>query len=153
MNKISLLLVTGLLALGLVGCQTPPDKQQTGTVVGGVLGGVLGSNIGGGKGRTAAIIAGTLVGAVIGGEVGKYMDKTDQMNAQHALEHNPTNQVASWHNPDTGRDVSVTPTRTYQNTTGQNCREYTTAVTVDGQKQTAYGTACRQSDGSWKIVN
>ncbi len=81
------------------------------------------------------------------------MDKTDQLNAQHALEHNSTNQVASWHNPDTGRDVYVTPTRTYQNTAGQNCREYTTAVTVDGQKQTAYGTACRQSDGSWKIVN
>lgn len=153
MNKIITTLVAGLLTLAVAGCQTPPDKQQTGAVLGGVLGGVLGSNVGGGRGQTAAIIAGTLIGAIIGGEVGKYMDQTDQLKAQQALENNKVNQVASWHNPDTGRDVAVTPTSTYKNTTGQNCREYTTVVTVDGKKQTAYGEACRQSDGSWKISN
>lgn len=152
MNKIAIGLIAGALALAVAGCQTPPDKQQTGAVVGGVLGGVLGSQVGEGKGKTAAIIAGTLVGAVIGGEVGKYMDQTDQLKAQQALENNKTNQVASWHNPDTGRDVSVTPTRTYKSA-GQDCREYTTAVTIDGKKQTAYGTACRQPDGTWQVVN
>lgn len=154
MNKITTALAVGLLALTVAGCQTPPNKQQTGAVVGGVLGGVLSSNVGKGRGQTAAIIAGTLVGAVIGGEIGKYMDQTDQLKAQQALENNKVNQVASWHNPDTGRDVAVTPTRTYKEpSTGQNCREYTTVVTVDGKKQTAYGEACRQSDGSWKISN
>lgn len=152
MNKIAIGLIAGALALAVAGCQTPPDKQQTGAVVGGVLGGVLGSQVGEGKGKTAAIIAGTLVGAVIGGEVGKYMDQTDQLKAQQALETNKTNQVSSWHNPDTGRDVSVTPTRTYKSS-GQDCREYTTTVTIDGKKQTAYGTACRQPDGTWQVVN
>ncbi|MFP5344247.1 MAG: RT0821/Lpp0805 family surface protein [Gammaproteobacteria bacterium] len=152
MNKIALGLIAGALTLSLAGCQNPPDKQQTGAVVGGVLGGVLGSQVGEGKGRTAAIIAGTLVGAVIGGEIGKYMDQTDQLKAQQALENNRINQVSSWHNPDTGRDVSVTPTRTYKSA-GQDCREYTTTVTIDGKKQTAYGTACRQPDGTWQVVN
>lgn len=152
MNKITTALVAGLLTLAVAGCQTPPDKQQTGAVVGGVLGGVLGSNVGDGRGQTAAIIAGTLVGAVIGGAVGKSMDQTDQLKAQQALENNKINQATSWHNPDTGRDVAVTPTRTYTSASGQNCREYTTAVTIDGKKQTAHGTACRQADGSWKIV-
>lgn len=33
------------------------------------------------------------------------------------------------------------------------CREYTKTVIVGGVEQTAYGTACWQSDGSWKLVN
>jgi len=152
MNKIITTLLAGLLTLAIAGCQTPPDKQQTGAVVGGVLGGVLGSNVGEGRGQTAATIVGVLIGAVIGGEIGKYMDQADQLKAQQALENNKTNQAASWHNPDTGHDVSVTPTRTYTASTGQNCREYTTAVTIDGKKQTAHGTACRQDDGSWKVT-
>lgn len=32
------------------------------------------------------------------------------------------------------------------------CREYTRDVIVDGKPAQAYGTACRQPDGSWKIV-
>ncbi|MCL4315270.1 MAG: RT0821/Lpp0805 family surface protein [Gammaproteobacteria bacterium] len=152
MNKITIALAAGALTLSVAGCQNPPEKQQTGAVIGGVLGGVLGSQVGEGKGKTAAIIAGTLVGAVIGGEIGRYMDQTDQLKAQQTLENNKNNQVASWHNPDTGRDVSVTPTRTYKSA-GQDCREYTTAVTIDGKKQTAYGTACRQADGTWQVVN
>lgn len=152
MNKMITTLLAGLLTLAVAGCQNPPDKQQTGAVVGGVLGGVLGSNVGEGRGRTAATIAGVLIGAVIGGEVGKYMDQTDQLKAQQALENNKINQAASWHNPDTGNDVAVTPTRTYKASTGQNCREYTTVVTIDGRQQTAHGTACRQDDGSWKVT-
>ncbi len=33
------------------------------------------------------------------------------------------------------------------------CREYTKNIIVDDQKQTAYGTACLQPDGSWKIIS
>jgi surface antigen len=153
MNKIAIGLTAGALALAVAGCQTPPDKQQTGAVVGGVLGGVLGAQVGEGSGKTAAIIAGTLVGALIGGEIGKYMDQTDQLKAQQALETNKTGQVSSWHNPDTGRDVSFTPTRTYQAAGDQYCREYTTTVTIGGKKESAFGTACRQPDGSWQVVN
>ncbi|MDA1107675.1 MAG: RT0821/Lpp0805 family surface protein [Proteobacteria bacterium] len=93
-----------------------------------------------------------MAGAVIGGAVGKSMDDTDQLKAQQVLENNRVNQASSWHNPDTGNDVAVTPTRTYTSASGQNCREYNTTITVDGKKQTAHGTACRQADGSWKIV-
>ncbi|MEE8203551.1 MAG: hypothetical protein V3R74_07315, partial [Alphaproteobacteria bacterium] len=32
------------------------------------------------------------------------------------------------------------------------CREYQTTVNVGGQVEQAYGTACRQPDGSWQIV-
>ncbi len=33
------------------------------------------------------------------------------------------------------------------------CREYTRQIIVDGEGQTAFGTACRQSDGTWRILN
>jgi surface antigen len=37
--------------------------------------------------------------------------------------------------------------------TGAYCREYQTTVTVGGKSEQAYGTSCRQPDGSWQIVN
>lgn len=32
------------------------------------------------------------------------------------------------------------------------CQEYTKLVTIGGESQTIYGTACRQPDGTWDIV-
>jgi surface antigen len=43
--------------------------------------------------------------------------------------------------------------KTYQTSSGQYCREYQTNVTVEGKSEKAHGTACRQPDGSWKIVS
>lgn len=33
------------------------------------------------------------------------------------------------------------------------CREYTQSFTVGGKTQNGYGTACREPDGSWKIIS
>lgn len=33
------------------------------------------------------------------------------------------------------------------------CCEYQRSIRVDGRVQSGYGTACRQNDGSWMIVN
>ena len=33
------------------------------------------------------------------------------------------------------------------------CREYTTTTVIDGIEQKSHGTACRQADGTWRIVN
>ncbi len=33
------------------------------------------------------------------------------------------------------------------------CREYTREIVIDGETQTAYGTACMRADGSWRLVN
>lgn len=41
----------------------------------------------------------------------------------------------------------------YQSSSGQTCREYQTTVTVDGQSQPGYGTACLQPDGTWRMIN
>jgi surface antigen len=47
----------------------------------------------------------------------------------------------------------VTPTQTFQTQDGRYCREYTADARIGGRVQQTYGTACRQPDGSWQIVN
>ncbi|WP_260291347.1 RT0821/Lpp0805 family surface protein [Sedimenticola hydrogenitrophicus] len=146
------LCITLLISLFLLAGCTTPTKQQTGTVLGGVAGGVLGNQVGKGSGRTAAVIIGTLAGAFIGGSIGQQMDENDHYRSQQALESNRVNQTASWQNPDSGHSYEVTPTRTFQTASGP-CREYTTEAVIDGRRETVYGTACRQPDGSWQATN
>jgi len=156
MNRVVAMLLAGILILPLAACQT---KQQTGALFGGAIGGLLGSQFGEGQGQVAAAVLGTVLGAAVGSEVGRSMDATDELKAKQALETSPTGQPTTWVNPDSGNEVTVTPTRTYYvednvSPTGEiaPCREFTTEVMVGGKKQDAYGTACRQTDGSWKIV-
>ncbi|MEI8393855.1 MAG: hypothetical protein WCF85_03900 [Rhodospirillaceae bacterium] len=35
---------------------------------------------------------------------------------------------------------------------GRSCREYQTSVNIGGTMRPAYGTACLQPDGSWRVV-
>ncbi len=144
--------------LSLAACVSDQgDKQTLGTLIGAGLGGLAGSQIGSGTGQLAAIGAGVLLGGLLGNEVGKSLDKADiayaERNAQETLEYQPTGATSSWVNPDSGNSGSITPTATYQSTGGEYCREYQQTVTVGGEQQAAYGTACRQPDGSWKLVN
>lgn len=127
------------------------DQQGVGSLAGGAVGGLLGSQFGGGAGKIASAVAGTMIGAVIGGQVGKNMDRVDKLEAQQALETAPTGHARTWKNPDTGNQYSVKPTRTYQ-AGGQPCREYVTEAVIGGKPEKVYGKACRQADGSWKIV-
>jgi surface antigen len=139
------------LMIGLSSC-SQVTNEDVGTVAGGVVGGLLGSQFGGGAGQVAAAAGGALVGAFLGGKIGKYMDKQDQMQMQHALETAPVGQSVRWKNPDNGNQYSVKPTRTYYHQE-QPCREYVTNATIGGQNQQIHGKACRQADGSWRVVN
>ena len=158
-NRIAVITLVGVLATGLVACEgnQQGQKQTGGAILGGVVGGLLGSQIGGGKGRLAATAAGTLLGAVVGSNIGKSLDKADRIyanqTANRALERNPSGQSSTWSNPDSGHSGTVTPTRTVHASDGSPCRDYETTVTIDGRTETAVGRACRQSDGTWKVVN
>lgn len=142
----------------LTGCQTGKGPKETiGAVGGAVLGGLLGSKIGGGSGQLIATGAGAVLGGLLGSSVGKSLDDTDRLMAerttQASLEHVRTGETSTWSNPDSGASGSVTPQRTYQATSGEYCREYEQTIEIDGQLERAYGTACRQPDGSWRIVS
>lgn len=132
------------------------NKQDIGTLAGAIGGGVLGHNIGKGAGQTTATIAGTLLGAAIGSSLGSSLDKADMaayhQTSQRALETAQPGQSLPWNNPQTGNSGTVTPSNYYQNSSGQYCREYSQTISVGGKTEKGYGTACRQADGTWKIV-
>lgn len=133
-----------------------PNKSDVGTLLGAAGGGVLGSQIGGGKGRTIAIIGGTLLGAALGNSVGNSLDRADMnyynQTSQRALESGQPGQSFPWQNAETGNSGVVTPSNYYRNDNGQYCREYSQRITVGGRTEEGYGTACRQADGTWQIV-
>jgi surface antigen len=147
-----------LLALmtGLVGCASVQDNPKTalGGLGGAAVGGLMAAALGGGG---AGIAAGVIGGGLLGGFLGNVLDDRDKerqaRTTQMALETAPSGRASTWNNPDNGHTGSVTPTRTYQNAQGQYCREFTQNVSIGGQQHQAYGTACRQPDGTWKIVN
>jgi len=132
------------------------NKQEIGTLAGAVGGGVIGSNIGGGKGAIAATIAGTLLGGALGSSIGASLDSADRAAyneaSQRALETAQAGQSLPWSNPKSGNSGYITPKAPYQTSNGQYCREYTQTIRVGGKTQNGYGTACRQPDGSWQIV-
>ena len=154
--KRIILMSTAILALALFGCETLGGQKQTiGTGAGAILGGLAGSQVGGGSGRLWATGAGVLVGALMGSEIGKSLDKTDMMYAERAnvrAHNSPIGETISWNNPESGHYGTVTPVRDGTSTAGRYCREYQQEIYVNGQKQSGYGTACQQPDGSWEIV-
>lgn len=144
--------------LGLTACQTldgTGNKQIVGTGTGAVLGGLLGSTIGEGSGQHWAIGAGVLLGALVGSEIGKSLDQADMAYANQANSkayNAPIGETISWNNPDSGNNGTVTPTKDGYSESGKYCREFQQTIYVGGKAESAYGTACRQSDGSWKII-
>lgn len=131
-------------------------KSDMGTVAGAALGGWAGHNIGGGSGQVVATIAGTLLGAALGSEIGASLDRADMAyyneTSQRALETAQPGQSLPWSNPQSGVSGSITPSNYYQTASGQYCREYSQTIAVGGRTERGYGTACRQPDGSWQIV-
>jgi surface antigen len=130
-------------------------KQIGGGVLGGALGGLAGSLVGGGTGKLAAVAAGTLLGALLGSEVGKSLDKADKMYAERAEQTaygSPIGQPVRWNNPNSGNYGQVVATRDGTSSRGEYCREFQQEIIVGGQVQHGYGVACRQQDGSWKML-
>ena len=146
-----------LSAFILVGCsEGAGNKQTVGTIGGAVAGGVIGAQFGGGTGQLIATGLGTLLGAWAGSEIGKSLDRADeayaQQAAQRSLESSPTGSSTRWENPDTGHYGTVTPTSTTPRGNSY-CRDFTQTIYVEGRSETATGTACRNPDGTWSIVD
>jgi len=150
-----------LVAIFAAACSGTPEtgqgpRENTGTLVGAVAGGLIGSQFGGGTGeRIAAGLAGAAIGGLIGNRVGAAMDDEDKQRAyaaqMQALESGKSGVAVAWKNPDSGRYGSVVPGPAYQ-TNGQQCRQYTHTIYIDGKPQVARRNACRNADGTWTAV-
>jgi hypothetical protein len=58
----------------------------------------------------------------------------------------PMGQGIQWSNPPAGNAVAAKPPAG-----ARECREFQRTIIIDGKPETAFGTACRQPDGTWRI--
>jgi len=148
---IALMAVVAMVA-GCAAYAAPGPKTQVGAATGAAGGGLLAASI---DDDAESILAGVLLGALVGGAVGNALDNADRQyasrNTQYALEKNPSGRTSKWHNPDSGHSGTTTPIKTLEPDPGVYCREFQQTVTVGGRTEQAYGTACRQPDGDWRI--
>lgn len=156
-RPLSAIVALALLSTALAGCQTGSmgTKEGVGTVGGAVAGGLIGSRFGGGTGKLVAVGVGSLLGAFVGREIGSSLDRADQQYADQAATRAysaPIGQRIAWNNPQSGNQGTIVPVRDGYDGSGAYCREFQQTIVVGGRTEQAHGTACRQPDGSWKIV-
>ncbi|MEQ1863097.1 MAG: glycine zipper 2TM domain-containing protein [Micropepsaceae bacterium] len=134
-----------------------------GTGIGAIVGGVIGNQFGRGSGRTAATIGGVILGGIAGNAIAKDACKDDRQDAYYyndtyydAFNDPDDGEEYAWSNPHTNNYGTVTPgvyyEDGYQDYSGP-CREFEQRVYIDGRPETATGVACKQPDGTWRIVN
>lgn len=159
-SAINYFIVSVLAILVLVsGCASSnySERQTVGAITGGALGGLLGAQFGGKRGddRLLTTGVGVFIGTLIGSEIGRSMDEVDRMKANDAITRAhtaPLGERITWNNPRNNHGGSVTPTRDGYSESGRYCREFYQTVSIGGKSEDAYGVACRQPDGTWRIV-
>ena len=160
MKKFSLLTLVVLISGCAANVQTNSTqqgpKESAGAISGMIIGGALANDMAGNsRNKSLATVLGAFVGGVIGQNIGAQLDERDRLLAGEAyntaLEYNATDKAAEWRNPDSGNYGRVIPVATYRQN-GRYCREFTQEIFIGGEKQTGYGRACGQPDGSWEII-
>jgi surface antigen len=116
-----------LLVAALAGCNTP--------------GGTTGADTARDLGPASQLVPGF---------IGQQMSDQDRGRVRLALESNSNNQSSAWQDASGRTSYKVTPIRTFNESGGARCRDFDTQATIDGRHQKIRGTACRQSDGSWR---
>ncbi len=138
-------------------CVDSPDDAIGGAVIGAILGGIVGNQIGPdpSNNSTNAVI-GAVLGGAAGAAIGENARQCDEYYAAQAyysaFDNDPYVQ-SDWSNPYTGNYGTVRPMAWYDGPYGEDCREFESTIWVGGRRQIATGTACRQPDGTWQVVD
>ena len=158
-------ILCGALAASLLLGASGAARAQDNTLTGALLGGAAGAGVGYafGKGKGAAI--GGVTGLALGALAGNSIDRRREPPPAQAYYGAPPGYYAA---PPPGYYYAPVPAYgapvpayapppmaaapAQQGYSTANCREYSSTITIDGQDQRSYGTACLQADGSWRIV-
>ena len=148
-RRLALLPVVAVLG-GCAGENPPGMGEVLGTVGGAVAGGVLGNKVGDGSGQKLATVIGAMAGGLAGNWIGKNVDENVKRKAAAAqTQALDTGESITWaEGEDTG---TVEIVRSGHNDRGETCREFSHTVQIGGREEQAYGVACRDAAGDWKI--
>ncbi len=166
--KTMRILAVAVMSVGLVGAAATDSRAQNDTLLGGLLGGAAGAGIGaafgGGKGAAIGGISGLLLGALAGNAIGNKRERYDPPPQQGYYAPPPTyygyQQPAGYAQGYAVPAYTAPPAYAPQAAPAQApaysanyCRDFTQTIIIDGVEKNAYGKACLQPDGSWRIVN
>lgn len=144
--RIRLVLVSGLLA-GIAGCGTTGSNLGSGSTP-------TSNAVGGGKVASSVIAA--MGGGLVNGSIGSSLsagEKRSALEAEYkALEYTASGQPVGWKGDQASRFGEVVAAQPYR-VGSQDCRQYAQTVHAGGAASTARGTACRNADGSWSLLN
>jgi len=105
-----------------------------------------------GEEPVGGIIGGGLIMNGIGADLNR-RERRMAIDAEYrALESTPAGQPVAWRDERSGRGGTVTAAQPYR-VGSQDCRPYSHTITANGSSRTARGTACRNPDGSWTLLN
>jgi surface antigen len=130
------------------------NKASVGTVGGALGGAIIGSQFAGsGQGKLFAGLVGATIGGVIGNKVGARLDAISQQRMHqtlnYALMKGSVGRQYSWNTERANGYVILQ--REYETRRGY-CREFSQVINIGGRPARAFGTACRQPDGQWRIM-
>jgi len=146
-----------ILCSAIVACAPGSRGGETiGTLTGILVGAIIGHQVGGDStARALGAGVGLVVGGLVGSELGRMYDtlnkEEQRVHSSIITESIQTSKIGEghqWYNPQTGNSGRVVVTKQEE-----YCREYQQTIVIGGKEQQAYGTACRQPDGTWKIKN
>jgi surface antigen len=127
------------------------NKKAIGAIMGGAIGGVVGAQVGDGASRNIAILVGTAAGALIGSHVGRKMDEADRACIGEALEKAGDNRTVAWASTDGSTTYRVTPLARAPDT-DPDCRMFELQAATTAGSSTSKANACRDNDGTWRVI-
>ena len=134
-------------------CRT--DNQVGGAIIGAILGGLLGNSLSNGQG--GATLAGVIFGGVGGASLARNLDCEDRTYLYGAyydgFERGRRQTNYPWRNDRTGDYGTLSVGDYYQDQDNYRCATYSQTIYVRGVRQIGRGHACRQSDGTWALVD
>jgi surface antigen len=101
--------------------------------------------------QSGTVLGGIPVQRVIGGRIGPRLDITDQVCATEALEHTPTGMPVRWQT-ESGIPITFTVTRSEDREGSRTCRDYEATAQFASHTDKVRNTACKSTDGSWRVT-
>ena len=159
--KIAKIVAVTVMAAGLVGASVSDSRADHQTLLGSLLGGAAGAGIGaafgGGKGAAIGGVSGLLLGALAGNTLGRekrYSPPPTQgyyapPPAGYTAYQQPAYRAATTYVPPPAPPVVVAPPPPAYS--ANYCRDFNQKIIIDGVEKNAYGKACLQPDGSWRM--
>ena len=127
------------------------NRKAIGALMGGAIGGVIGAQVGEGAGRNIAILVGAAAGTLIGSHIGRTMDEADRACVGETLEKAGDNRTVAWASNDGSTTYRVTPLPRAPDT-DPACRMFELQAATTAGSSTSKANACRDKDGTWRVI-